>query len=297
MTLRGQPQVLLAADAVEHLELVLVQFAPGLVGQLLGDRYQSRVVGPDHRVALALHQRPEDAHVGLVDLVLLLVGDLGGLLVGALHQAHAAAGGGETAGVGLGTEEVGLDDAAGLREVLPQLLVDGEHRVQGGVVLGVQRDGRTDGGGGLDDGPDVGERQLVSALQGLAEHGQLDRHLDLPAELQLAQPVDQLEVGVPGGKGLLRGGDVLADDVHRQLQAPVRQVLDDRDDVGNRLTRDEAVDDLLGHRGRRDKASHPVAARRGENHGTQHGAPPQQKHQKTAESPLFGYGTGNHRET
>ena len=111
---------------------------------------------------------------------------------------------GEAAGVGLGAEEVGLDDAAGLREVLPQLLVDGEHRVEGGVVLGVERDGRTDGGGGLDDGPDVGEGELVAAVQRLAEEGQLHRHLGALAELQPLEAVDQLQVRVPGERGLLR---------------------------------------------------------------------------------------------
>jgi hypothetical protein len=112
-------------------------------------------------------------------------------------------------------------------------------------------------------------------LQGLAEHRQLDRHLDPLAEAEVLQPLDEREVGVPGGGGLLGGGDVLADDVHRQLQPLAGEVLDDRHDVVDRLARDEAVDDLLGHRGRRDQASHPVAARRGKNHGTQHGAPPQ----------------------
>ncbi len=126
-----------------------------------------------------------------------------------------------------------------------------------------------------DNGPDVRERQLVAAVQRLAEHGQLDGHLHALAQPQVREVADQLQVGVPGGGGLLGGGDVLADDVHRQLQALGRQVLDDRDDVGHGLAGDEAVDDLLGHRGRRDQASHPVAARRGENHGTQHGAPPQ----------------------
>ena len=116
---------------------------------------------------------------------LLLVGDLGGLLVRALHEPYAAAARGEAAGVVLGAEQVGLDDAAGLREVLPQLLVDGEHRVEGGVVLRVERDRRADGGGGLDDGADVGEGQFVAAVQRLPEHRQLHRHLGPVAQVQL----------------------------------------------------------------------------------------------------------------
>ena len=111
---------------------------------------------------------------------------VGGLLVRALHQAYPAAGRGEAAGVVLGAEEVGLDHAAGLREVLPQLVVDGEHRVEGGVVLRVQGDGGADRGGRLDDRADVGERQVVAALgQRLAEHRQLDRHLGAVAQAQV----------------------------------------------------------------------------------------------------------------
>ncbi len=229
---------------------------------------------PDHRVALAVHQRLQDADVRLVDLGLVLVGDLGGLLVRALHDPDAAAGGGQAAGVGLGAEEVRLDHAAGLREVPAQLLVDGEHRVEGGVVLGVQRDGGADGRGGLDDRADVGERELVAALQRLAEHRQLDRHLGLLAESQARQVLDEFEVGVTRGVGLLDGGDVLAHHVERELQALLREVHDDRDDLVDRLAGDEPVHHGLGHRGGRDDSAHLVAARSGEDHGTQHGAPP-----------------------
>ncbi len=266
--------MLVAADAVEHLELVLVELAARAAGEFLADGDQARVVGADHRVALALHQDAQGPDVRLVDLVLLLIGDLGGLLVRALHQADAAAGLGEAAGVGLGAEEVGLDDAAGLREVLPQLLVDREHRVEGGVVLGVERDGRPDRGGGLDDGPDIGEGEFVTAVQRLPEHGQLDGHLGPGAQLQLLEPVDERQVRVAGGGSLLGGGDVLADDVHRQFETLGGEVLDDRHDLVHRLTGDEAVDDLLGHRRRRDQPTHLIAARGGEYHGTQHGAPP-----------------------
>src|SRR5690606_38698843 len=146
-------------------------------------------------------------------------GDVGGLLVGALHQPYATAVRGEPARVLLGAVQVRLDHAAGLRDVPAQLLVDGEHRVEGGVVLGVQGDGGADGGRGLDDRADVGERQVVAAGEGLAEHGQLHGHLDAVAQLQRGQPLDPFEVGATGRPGLGGRGDVLADDVHRQLQA------------------------------------------------------------------------------
>lgn len=274
MALGREPDVLVAADAVQHLELVLIQFAPGLAAQLLGDGDETGIVGPDHRVALALHQDPGDADVRLVDLGLVLVRDGGGLLVGALHDAYAAARGGEPAGVVLGAEQIGLDDAAGLREVLPQLLVDGEHRVEGGVVLGVQGDRGADGGSGLDDRAHVGEGQLVAVLQRLAEHGQLHGHLGAGAQAEVLQALHELQIRVAGGLGLRGGGDVLADDVERDLQTLVRGVLDDRHDLVDGLPGDEAVDDLLGAGRGRDEPAHLVAARCGENHGTQHGAPP-----------------------
>lgn len=246
MSLGGEAGLLLAPDAVQHLELVLVQLAPCAAGELLADGDQARVVGPDHRVALAVHEDLHDPDVRPVDPGLVLDGDGGGLLVGALHDPDAGAVLGQAAGVVLGAEEVRLDDAAGLREVLPELLMDGEHGVEGGVVLGVQGDGRADLGGGLDDGPDVREGQLVAVLQRLAEHRQLDGHLGALAEAQLLEAADELQVGVPGGVRLLDGGDVLADDVEGDLQAAVAQLLDDRDDVVDRLTGDEAGDDLLG---------------------------------------------------
>ncbi|MGX1249999.1 hypothetical protein RKD48_002510 [Streptomyces ambofaciens] len=126
----------------------------------------------------------------------------------------------------------------------------------------------------LDDRADVGERQLVTAVQRLTEHGELHGHLGAGAEVERLEPVDQLQVGVAGGLGLRGGGDVLADDVHRQFQALIGQLPDDRHDLVDRLAGDEPVDDRLGHGRGRDETTHPVAARRGENHGTQHGAPP-----------------------
>jgi hypothetical protein len=185
---------------------------------------------------------------------------------------------------------------------LPQLLVDGEHRVEGGVVLGVQGDRGADLGGGLDDRADVGEGQLVAAREfisepgglsveggggrreGLAEHRQLDGHLGLGAEAQVLEACDQLEVGVARGGGLLGGGDVLADHVEGDFEAPAAGVHDDRHDVVDALTGDEPVDDLLRAGGCRDETAHPVAARRGENHGTQHGAPPQTSRQDHRET-------------
>lgn len=209
--------------------------------------------------------------------------------------------GGEAAGVLLGAEEVRLDDAAGLREVLPQLLVDGEHRVEGGVVLGVQGDRGADRGRRLDDRAHVGEGQLVTAVQGLAEHRELDGHLGPGAQAEALQPADELQVGVARGGGLLGRGDVLADDVEGDFEALAGGVLDDRDDLVDGLTGDEAVDDLLGAGRGRDEPAHPVAARRGENHGTQHGAPPTESTNEATPPYMPSnehkrYSTENHRE-
>lgn len=188
--------------------------------------------------------------------------------------------GGEAAGVVLGAEQVGLDDTAGLREVLPQLLVDGEHRVEGGVVLGVQGDRGADRGRCLDDRADVGERHLVAALQSLAEHRELDGHLGPGAQAEVLQAVDQLQVRVARGGGLLGRRDVLADDVEGDLEALPGGVLDDRDDLLDRLAGDEPVDDLLGPRSSRNETAHLVTARRSEDHGSQHGAPPTERYER-----------------
>ena len=113
---------------------------------------------------------------------------------------------------------------------------------------------------------DTQEMLTHHLLDSLAAVAPLHRHLAGQGGQRL------LDVG--SGGGLPGSGDVLADDVHREVQAVRREALDDGHDVVEGLAGDEPVDDLLGHRGRRDQASHPVAARRGENHGTQHGAPP-----------------------
>ena len=51
---------------------------------------------------------------------------------------------------------------------------------------------------------------------------------------------------------------------------------DGRARVAARLARDEAVDHRAGDGRGRDDAAHAVAARRGEHHGTEHGAPPRE---------------------
>ena len=83
----------------------------------------------------------------------------------------------------------------------------------------------------------------MAARQRLPEQRQLtDISARVPSSSS-AEPLDQLQVGVPGDGGLLGGGDVLADHVQGDFQAPVGEVLDDRDDLVDRLAGDEAVDD------------------------------------------------------
>ena len=131
------------ADAVQHLELVLVGLAPGAAGQLLRDGDHARVVRPDHRVALARHQDLQAAHVRLVDLGLApgrrpSAGSLYAPFTSRTRRALARRGGGRRPRCGRGRTGA----RAGLREVLPQLGEDGERRVDGGVVLHVERDRR-----------------------------------------------------------------------------------------------------------------------------------------------------------
>ena len=133
----------------------------------------------DHRVALALHEDLEAAHVGLVDLGAGLEGHRLRLLVGALAQAHARAGVREVTAVGLGAVEVGLEHGADGREVGPQLAQGVEREVRRRVVLHVEGHRRAGLLRHLADLAGVVEGDLVAvAGQRLTEGAELERHLD-----------------------------------------------------------------------------------------------------------------------
>ena len=177
----------------------------------------------DHRVALAGHQHLQAAHVGLVDLVLVLEGDRLGLVVGALAQPHPRALVGQVAAVGLGAVQVGLQHGAGLREVLAQLAQDAQRRVGGGVVLHVEGHRGAGVAGRVADGAGVLERDLLAVVgQRLADGRELDRDLGVARQALLGQRREHVEVGRDGGVGLLAVEGVLAEEVERDVQAATR---------------------------------------------------------------------------
>src|SRR5690606_1043500 len=105
----GQPELLVGAGAVDHLQLVALPVAAVPGGQGAGDADQPRVVRGDHRVGLARHQGAQAADVGGVHVAAGGVGALriGG--VGPLDQADPDPLRGEGAHVVLGAAQVALD--------------------------------------------------------------------------------------------------------------------------------------------------------------------------------------------
>ena len=213
-----------------------------------------------HRVALAGHQHLEAAHVGLVDVVTLLVGDLLRLVVGALAQPDPAALVGERPAVLLGAVEVGLQHGSRLREVLAQLAQRRQRAVGGGVVLGVQghrgpRVARrtTDPAGVLGGqlGTDLRER--------LPDRGQLHADLGVASEPGVAEPLEQVEVRHHGGLRVRLVEGVLAQEVERDVQPVVDQHLGRRHGVVGVLTGHVAVDHRPADRHPGDDVLDPVA--------------------------------------
>ena len=108
LALVGQPALLVGPDAVQHLVLVA---ALRPIVRVAGPRDldQPRVVGGDHRVALAGHQHLEAPHVGPVDVVAVRNATRLGLVVGALAQPHPRPLDGQVSAVALGPVQVGLE--------------------------------------------------------------------------------------------------------------------------------------------------------------------------------------------
>ena len=127
-------------------------------------------------------------------------------------------------------------------------------------------------GGQLRDLPDAVQRDVVAAAgQRLAERGELDRDLGAGAEAVGAEGLQQPQVGVAAG---VRGGpvgDVLAEVVEGDLQAARGQRADGVHRRVQLVAGDEAVHHGSGDGRGGDDAAHTVAARGGEQHGTEHG--------------------------
>ncbi|CUR61440.1 hypothetical protein NOCA1240543 [metagenome] len=253
--------LLLGADAVEHLELVGPRAATEAARERGGDLDHPRVVGGDHRVALAAEQHLEAADVGLVDVDLLLEGDVLGLHVGALAQAHTGALVGEGAAVGLGAVQHRLQDGAGLGEVLAELAQDRQRRVGGGVVLHVEGDRRAGVAGGAADVAGVLERHLVPVVgEELPDRAELDRDLGVRGQALRGEVGEDLLVGRHGRLGLGDVGGVLAEVVEGDPQAVLHQRGGGGDRVGRALTGDVAGHDPAGDGHRRDELLDPLAA-------------------------------------
>ena len=218
----------------------------------------------DHRVAVSGHEHLEAADVGQVDVVAVLVRDGGGLLVGALAQAHAAALGGEVAAVALGAPEVGLEHGTDPGEVLAQRAQGLQGAVGRRVVLHVEGDRRADAAGHLADRAGVVEGDRVAvAGDGLADGAELDAHLGgaVGREVGLGERVEQADVGVAGGVGMGAVGDVLAEVVDGR--EPVRRAQGGHgvDDLGHGLTGHVACDDRAADGRLDDGRAHEVGVR------------------------------------
>lgn len=118
----AQALLQVAADPVEHLELPVGQ-AP-LVEELLGAGDHRRIVRRDGDTDAGLSgvfgtEAAEDAQVVTVDLPLVVEGDLGGLVVGALHDPDRRSLAGEAVDVVHAPSQIALDDHADVRVPLP----------------------------------------------------------------------------------------------------------------------------------------------------------------------------------
>src|SRR6476619_5609532 len=247
----GDPLLLLGPDAVEHLVLERPGVAARLTRERPRDLGEARVVRGDHRVALALHEDLEAAHVGLVDLGAGLEGHRLRLLVGALAQAHARPRVREVTAVGLGAVEVGLEHGADRREVGPQLAQGVESEVRRRVVLHVEGHRRAGLLRHLADLTGVVERDLVAvSRQRLTEGAELERHLDgaTLGQTLVAQRRQQGDVGIPGVLRLREVGRVLAEVVDRRQPTGGGDLGRCSDDVGTLRAGNEAPDDRARHR-------------------------------------------------
>ncbi len=200
----------------------------------------------EHRVALARHEGVDAAHVGAVDVELALVGDRFGLLVGALAQADARAGGGEGLAVVLGAPQVGLEDGAGAGELLAQARDDLQGGVGDRVVLHVDGDGGPGLGGGLADlaGQAVGEL----GVDALADRRELDADLGGLGQALGVEGGEQVAVLVSGGVRLLDDDGVLAEVVEGGEQSVRGEGPGGGHRVGGGLPRHVSADERPGDR-------------------------------------------------
>ena len=228
-------------------------------------------MGGQHGVAGAVHQRPQAARVGRVDLAAGGEGDALRLAVGALAQPDPGPVAGQRAAVGLAAPQARLDHAAEVAVIAAELPGDPQRRLDRGELLRVQRHrgprlvrGRADAADVLLRGPGAEEQP---------DRGRLDRDLRGAA---LGQPLraelaGQLDVLVGDGRGLRRVLGVLAQVIQgdQQPRGPQRPGHPDR--VVGGLARHVLRHDGARLRRGRDELAQPGTGRRREQGPAQHG--------------------------
>lgn len=111
---------------------------------------------------------------------------------------------------------------------------------------------------------------MTAVGEGLAEGRELDRDLGAVAEPVVPEGFQQPQIRVAGGLGGGLVGDVLAEVVERDVQPARGERPDGVHRRVERVARDESVHHRAGDGRGGDHAAHTVAARGGEQHGTEH---------------------------
>jgi hypothetical protein len=242
--------------------------------QGLGEPDHGRVVGGDHRVRVLLEQGVEHAGIGVVDAGLVGVGDLWGLLVGALDQADRDAEAVEALQVVAAAVEVGLDADADVVIVALELLddVEGAADVDGGLHVDADHGADLLAPGGHPGG--LLEGQLLSDVE--AEGGQLDRDVGVHGPVLDAVQGGQVRAGRLAGLGLGLGVLPQVVEGHRHppgVEGPDRMLGLLQGVAGDEPVRDPAGDRVRGHLPLQERRTCRLQQRRLE-HGSKNHTPP-----------------------
>jgi hypothetical protein len=164
--------------------------------------------------------------------------------------------------------QVRLQHSAGVGEVLAQPAEDGQRRVGGGVVLHVEGHRRAHLGGRGADRPGVRLGQVL--VERLSQRRELEADLGAMGERAGAQSLQQRQVFVTGGVGLVGCERVLAEVVKGHGQTLFDQFRGGPQGVGGRGAGDEALDHVAADGCRADELFYLGGSRRCEDHRTEH---------------------------